>query len=378
MADKKDYYEVLGVSKDASKTEIKKAYRKLAKKYHPDVNKSADAEDKFKEVQEAYEVLSDDQKRSAYDQYGHAGTSGFEGGFGGFPQGADYSNFDTSGFGDFSDIGSIFDSFFGGGFSKARTKRNATQGSDIQIKLSLEFEDAIFGKEETINYKREIQCDKCNGTGAKNGTSMETCKQCNGQGRVTRVQRSFLGTIQTTTTCPECKGTGKVIKEICEKCNGNGQIKETEKIILKIPKGTPDGLILRFKEKGNSGSNGGRYGDLYVQIEVKPHKIFDRQGNDIYLEEKIDVTQAVLGGKIKVPTLHGDINVKIKPGTQPGTILRLSKKGAPKLRGDGNGNQYIKLKIKIPKRLNKEQKELWKKLWEIKDKKGGILNNLFK
>lgn len=378
MAEKRDYYEVLGVEKSASKAEIKKAYRQLAKKYHPDVNKAADAEEKFKEVQEAYEILSNDQKRAAYDQFGHAGTSGFQGGGGyeGFPGGTDFSGFD---FGDFADIGSIFDSFFGGAFGGRRGPRTrAARGADIQTKLGLEFEEAVFGKEETIRYKRRVHCAKCNGSGAKDGTSKETCPQCKGQGRVTRVQRSFIGTIQTTTACPQCKGSGEVIKEKCEKCRGQGQMEEVEELKLKIPKGTPDGLVLRFREKGHAGVNGGGYGDLYVQIEVKPHKMFERRGDDIYLDREIDVITSVLGAEIEVPTLHGDVKVKVKAGTQPGTILRLTGKGAPKLRGGGNGDQYVQLKVNVPKRLTKEQRKLWEELGNVKHKKGGVLDGLFR
>ncbi|MBN2016417.1 molecular chaperone DnaJ [Candidatus Dojkabacteria bacterium] len=377
MSDKRDYYEVLGVSKDASKQEIKKAYRQLAKKYHPDVNKASDAEEKFKEVQEAYDVLNDDQKRAAYDQYGHAGTSGFGTGFEGFQGSSDFSGADFSGFGDFADIGSIFDSFFGGAFGRERRTQRSTRGSDIQVKLILDFEEAVFGKEEKVKYRRQAQCKDCNGSGAKGGTSMETCKQCNGQGRVTRVQRSFIGTIQTTSVCPACQGKGQVIKEKCQSCDGHGHITKEETVKLKIPQGTPDGLILRFRQKGNAGINGGDYGDLYVQIEVKPHKFFERRGDDIYLEREIDVVTAVLGGEIKVPTLHGDVNIKVKAGTQPGTILRLSGKGAPKLRGSGNGNEYIQLKIVVPKRLTKEQRKLWEDLGKTKNSKGGIFSGLF-
>lgn len=381
MAEKRDYYEVLGVEKSASKDEIKKAYRQLAKKYHPDMNKASDAEEKFKEVQEAYEVLSDDQKRAAYDQFGHAGTSGFQGGggFEGFPQGADFSGFDFGGMGDFADIGSIFDSFFGGAFGGGRRSRTqAERGSDIQVKLELVFEDAVFGIDEVIKYKRRVHCEKCNGSGAKDGTSKTTCPTCKGAGRVTRVQRSFIGTIQTTTACPECRGSGEIIKEKCPECAGLGQVEKVEELKLKIPKGTPDGLLLRFREKGHAGANGGSYGDLYVQIEVKQHKIFERQGDDIYLDREIDVITAVLGGEFEVPTLHGDVKVKVKAGTQPGTILRLTGKGAPKLRGSGNGNQYVQLRVIVPKRLTKEQRKLWEELGETKGKKGGVLDGLFR
>jgi molecular chaperone DnaJ len=376
MAEKKDYYKILGVDKSASKQEIKKAYRQLAKKYHPDMNKAADAEEKFKQLQEAYEVLSDDQKRSAYDQFGHAGTNGFGGGgFRGFPQGADFSGVD---FGDFADIGSIFDSFFGGAFGRERGARRASRGADIQVKLILNFEEAVFGTEKTITYRRKAQCKKCNGSGAKDGTSKQQCTQCKGSGRVTRVQRSFIGTIQTASVCPLCKGRGEIIKEKCEECKGDGQIGKQEELKLKVPKGTPDGLVLRFREKGQAGDNGGGYGDLYIQISVTPHKVFERQGDDIYLDREIDVVTAVLGGQISVKTLHGDMEVKVKSGTQPGKILKLSGKGAPKLRGSGNGDQYIRLKIVIPKRLTKSQKELWNRFDKEKDKKGGMLDGLFK
>jgi len=374
MAQKRDYYEVLGLEKTASKQDIKKAYRKLAKEYHPDVNKAADAEDKFKEVQEAYEVLSDEQKRSAYDQFGHAGTSGFGGGFEGFGGAQDFSGVD---FGDFADIGSIFDTFFGGGFGRSQGGQRVQRGQDLQLRVSLDFESAVFGTEKVIHYDRSINCSTCNGSGAKGGTSMKTCPECGGQGRVTRMQRSFIGTIQTTSVCPTCRGKGNVIKDVCTTCAGKGVVKKEEEIKLKIPKGTPDGLTLRFREKGNAGANGGGYGDLYVQIEVKPHKLFERRGDDIYLEKEIDVVTAVLGEEITVPTLHGDVKVKVKPGTQPGTILRLTSKGAPKLRGSGNGNQYVQLKIVVPSRLSKKQRELWEKLEQVKGEKGGILNGIF-
>lgn len=375
MPSKRDYYEVLGIKKDATKQEIKKAYRKLAKLFHPDVNKSPDAEEKFKEVQEAYEVLSDEQKRAAYDQYGHAGTSGFQGGFEGFPGEANFTGADFGGFSDFADIGSIFDTFFGGGRRSGQGRR--TKGEDLKMKIDLEFMEAVFGADKTIVYKREVNCDECNGSGAKGGVSKERCSQCNGSGRVVRVQRSFLGSIQTTTVCPSCNGTGEVIKEKCPICQGRGRISKEEELKLKIPKGTPDGLVLRFKERGNAGSHGGGYGDLYIQIDVKPHKFFERRGSDIYLEKELDIMTAVLGGNIEIPTLHGDITVKVKAGTQPGTVLRLSSKGAPKLRGNGYGNQYVQLNISVPKRLNKEQKQLWEELRKLTTKKKPGWKGLF-
>lgn len=383
MADKRDFYEVLGINKDASKEEIKRSYRKLAKEYHPDRNKAADAETKFKEVQEAYEVLIDDQKRKAYDQYGFAGTSGFEpgGGFQGFQGGfQDFSNFQGFDFGDLGDIGSIFDTFFGGGMRRSsRGGARSARGADLQLNIKLEFEEAIFGTEKTINYKRTVNCQACGGTGAKDGTAFDKCPQCGGQGRVTRVQQSFIGTIQTTGVCPNCNGNGKVIKEYCSKCEGKGMQNIQDEIKIKIPPGTPDGLVIRFKDRGNAGKNGGQSGDMYVQFEVKLHNIFERRGDDIYMEKDIDVVKAVLGGEEDVPTVHGDVTIKIPKGTQPGKILRLRGKGGPKLKGNGNGDQYIRLNIKIPQKISKDEQKVWKALEEIKQgKKGSFFDNLFK
>jgi molecular chaperone DnaJ len=378
MSEKRDYYEVLGINKNASKEEIKKAYRLLAKKYHPDVNKASDAEEKFKEIQEAYEILSNDQKRSAYDQFGHAGTSGFQGGFDGYNQASDFSNFDFGNMGDFADIGSIFDSFFGGGFRGTKKRNASAKGGDIQVRIELKFEEAVFGNEKIIQYKRRTICKDCNGSGAKNGTSTETCSDCHGEGRVTQIQRTFIGSIRTTSVCSRCGGSGKVIREKCETCGGRGFSESTEELKLRIPKGTPDGLVLRFREKGHAGVNGGGYGDLYVQIDVKPHQLFERRGDDIYLTKDINIETAVLGGDIEVPTIHGDVKVKVKTGTQVGTILRLSKKGAPKLRGNSFGDQYIQLNIKIPKRLSQKQKELWRELKkESSKKKKGLFDGIW-
>lgn len=365
---KRDYYEVLGVDRNASKEEIKKAYRKKAKEYHPDRNKAADAEEKFKEVQEAYEVLSDQQKRAAYDQYGHAGTSGFQGGFEGFEgfsNMGDFSNFD---FGGFSDIGSIFDTFFGGE-SRRSSRRRQKKGRDIQINLEISFEEAIFGTEKKISYKRITFCESCKGTGAKSASSRVKCNYCNGTGSITRVSQTFLGSIQTRTICPSCHGEGEVIREKCEKCNGAKYVEKVEELNLKIPQGTPDGLVLRFREKGNAGENGGSFGDLYIQFDVKPHHIFERRGNDIYIEQDIDVVTAVLGGEVSVPTIQGDVTLKIKAGTQPGTILRLSGKGAPNIRGGKNGDQFIKINVVIPKSLSREEKKIWSEIQNLRNKK---------
>ncbi len=375
---KRDYYEVLGVDKKASKEQIKKAYRKLAKEYHPDRNKESNAEEKFKEIQEAYETLYDDQKRSAYDQYGHAGTQGFGGtgaGYGGF------GGFDNmSGFGNINDI---FEQFFGngfGGFSTGggRTGSSAVRGADIEANFTINFDEAVFGVEKTLQYERKIICDKCNGNGSKNGSSFEKCSNCNGTGTVTNVQQTFLGTIQTRAACHVCNGTGKRIKEKCDKCNGEGRITETEKFKVKIPPGIPDGVTLRFKDRGNAGKNGGHYGDLFINIEVKPHERLERRGDDIYLEQNIDVLTAVLGGEVQIPTVNGEVTLKIPKGTQHGKVIKLSGKAGPKFRGKGNGDQYIKILIDIPTKLSRDQEKLWKELAEIKSQEPGFFDKIFK
>lgn len=367
----RDYYEVLGVDKGASKDEIKKAYRNLAKQYHPDRNKAADAADKFKEATAAYEVLMDDQKRTAYDQYGFAGTQGFGGGggfgdFGGFGGG-----FNSAEFG-FDDFGDIFSSFFGGGVSKSRKREQ--RGADLSMKLDVSFMDALFGAEKKISYQRKIVCDECLGSGGLKGKKAEQCSTCHGSGKVTKLQKTILGNIQTVTECNVCNGTGETHAEKCDKCHGHGTIDHHEVISIKIPKGTPDGLTLRFSAKGNAGVRGAAYGDLYLEIEVKEHEIFERVGDDIYMDLKIPVTIAVLGGEISVPTVHGDVNVKIPAGTQPEKVLRLKEKGAPKFKHDSMGDHYLRIKIDIPTKLSRNEKDLWEKLHSTisggKDKKG--------
>ena len=271
---KRDYYEVLGLSKGASKQEIKTAYRKFAKQYHPDRNKAADAETKFKEVQEAYEVLSDEHKKAAYDQYGHAGTQSFGGGgasgYGGY---GDFSGFDS---GDFGSINDIFEQFFGGSFggfnSSASTNRGPRRGADLEVTLKIKFEEAVFGAEKSILYNRKVVCDKCGGSGAKSKSSIVTCSSCHGKGKITQVQRTFLGNFQTITTCPTCNGTGQMIKEVCENCGGHGIMSSDQEFKIKIPQGIPDGVTLKFREMGNGGAKGGTYGDLFITIEVKEHE----------------------------------------------------------------------------------------------------------
>lgn len=355
---KRDYYQVLGVSKNSSKDEIKKAYRSLAKELHPDKNKSSDAETKFKEVQEAYEVLSDDQKKSAYDQYGFAGAnafnnSGSQSGFSGF-QG------DMGGFEDL--LGNFFGSSFGGfGGSSSSNFSRDSRGSDLEVSLKLEFQDAIFGAEKSILYNRNIRCTKCSGSGAKNGKT-KTCKTCDGKGKVMQVQNTLLGRMQMVNTCPTCSGSGQVIEDKCDVCKGNGLLAKKEEFKLKIPAGIPDGVTLKFKDQGNFGRNGGDAGDLYVTVEVKSNAVLERKGDDIYMDKSIDVVTAVLGGEVTIPTVHGEVLVSVPAGTQSEQVLRLKGKGGPKFRGSGNGDQFVKIIVKIPQKLSGKEKKIWEEL----------------
>jgi molecular chaperone DnaJ len=378
---KRDYYEVLGVSKGADKSAIKKAYRKLAKEKHPDRNKAADAEAQFKEVQEAYEVLSDERKRSAYDQYGHAATQGFGGGgtsgYGGFGGAGGFGGFGAdSGFSN-EDLSDIFSQFFGngfGGFGRAggASAASGTRGADIEATLTIDFDEAVFGKYKTISYMRKTTCDGCNGTGAASAKAYKTCETCKGHGQVTRIQQTFLGSIQTTAPCPTCGGRGKNITEFCKKCAGEGRVEKEEDFRIKIPPGIPDGVTLRFASKGNAGKNGGNFGDLYITIEVEAHPTLERRGNDIYTTASIDPTLAALGGEIEIDSVRGKIDLKIPPGTQPGKIFRLSDKGGPKFKGEGNGDQYVQIDVAIPEKLSRKQRDLWEQLAAIKDEKPGI------
>ena len=354
MADKRDYYEVLGLQKGASDDEIKKAYRKLSKKYHPDINKEPDAEAKFKEISEAYEILSDPQKRAAYDQYGHAGTDpnyggGYGGGFGGFNGGG----FSGGGFGGFEDI---FESFFGGG-GRTANPNAPRQGADLQYAVDLSFEEAIFGVEKNIQYNREETCHTCGGNGAKPGTQPETCHKCHGSGTINVERQTPLGRVMSRQTCDVCHGTGKEIKEPCMTCHGTGHEKKKHSVKVTVPAGVEDGHQMRLSGQGEAGSNGGPYGDLYVVFRVEESDIFDRDGSEIYYELPLNFVQAALGDEVNVPTVHGNVKLKIPAGTQTGTNFRLRGKGAPKLRGNGNGDQQVKVKLITPKNLNEEQKE---------------------
>lgn len=347
---KRDYYEVLGVSKTASKDEIRRAYRKLSKKYHPDINKAEDAADKFKEITEAYETLSDEQKRAHYDQFGHTDPNqGFGGGGGGF-----------SGFGGFEDI---FDTFFGGG-GRRRDPNAPRQGADLQYTMTLSFEEAVFGKETEITIPREETCNTCNGSGAKPGTEPVTCTHCHGTGQLNQEQNTPFGRIVNRRVCHYCDGTGKEIKDKCSTCSGSGRVKKRRKISIKIPAGIDDGQQLRVAGQGEPGINGGPAGDLYVVFRVKNHDFYERHGDDIYCEMPLTFVQATLGDEIEVPTLHGRVKLKIPSGTQTGTKFRLRGKGVPNVRGYGTGDQHVLVKIVTPTKLTEKQRQLLKEFAE--------------
>ena len=341
-----EYYDRLGVSKDASQDEIKRAYRKMSKKYHPDINKEPGAEEKYKEVQEAYETLSDDQKRAAYDQYGPDGANGFggQGGFGGFDGGA--------GFGGFEDI---FSSFFGGGAT--RNPNAPRQGDDLQYRVNLSFEEAIFGAEKEVHYNREATCKTCSGSGAKPGTSPVTCGRCHGQGVINVDTQTPLGMMRRQVTCDVCHGTGQEIKEPCQTCHGTGHEKQSHKVSVKIPAGVETGQQIRLAGQGEAGFNGGPYGDLFVIINVNPSDKFTRDGSTIYYTLNISFVQAALGDTVEVPTVHGNVEMTIPAGPQTGKTFRLKGKGAPRLRGGSQGDQHVTVKIVTPTKLNDAQKE---------------------
>lgn len=342
-----EFYDRLGVSKDASQDEIKKAYRKMSKKYHPDINKEPGAEEKYKEVQEAYETLGDEQKRAAYDQYGAAGANGsFGGGTGGF----DGFN-GGAGFGGFEDI---FSSFFGGG-GATRNPNAPRQGDDLQYRVDLTFEEAVFGVEKEVSYNREATCETCSGTGAKPGTSPVTCSRCHGQGVINVDTQTPLGMMRRQVTCDVCHGTGKEIKDPCPTCHGSGHEKKSHKVSVKIPAGVETGQQIRLQGQGEAGFNGGPYGDLFVIIKVLPSKEFERDGSTIYYSMNISFVQAALGDTVEVPTVHGKVELTIPAGTQTGKTFRLRGKGAPKLRGGGQGDQHVTVNIVTPTKLNPAQ-----------------------
>lgn len=345
---KRDYYEILGIDRNATKDDIRKAYRKLARKYHPDVSKEENAEAKFIEVKEAYEVLNDEQKRAQYDQFGHAGPQSQ--GFGG---------------GGFSGFDDIFDMFFGGG--RSRDPNAPRQGNDLQYTMTLKFEEAIFGKETEITLPKEEECDTCHGSGAKPGTRPETCSHCGGSGQLNVEQNTAIGRVVNRRACHYCQGKGKIIEDPCTTCDGKGRVNKQTKVKVSIPAGIDDGQQIRIGGKGEPGINGGPPGDLFVVIQVEPHDFFHREGDDIYVEMPLTFAQAALGDEVEVPTVHGKVSIKIPAGTQTGKTFRLRGKGSPNVRGYGQGDQRVKVRVVTPTKLSKEQKDILREFNQTED-----------
>ncbi len=362
MPKDKDYYKILGVNKSATKDEIKAAYKKLAKQYHPDLNKSPDSAEKFKEINEAAAVLGDDQKRTQYNQYGTAGQQ-FEG-FSGF----DFSDFMSEAHG--FDFDSIFENFFGGGGSSRSRRRQ--RGSDLRYDIRIELEDAAFGATKTINIPRLEECERCHGSGAEKPQDIETCNECNGKGISTKTQRTPFGLFSTTSTCRKCRGQGKYIKNECRECNGKGVVQKTRSIEIKIPAGATDGTNLRIQGEGEAGEQGTSSGDLYIVIQVNHHKIFERHGNDIYIKAHVPFAIAALGGDVDVPTLKGKANLKIPAGTQSNTIFRMRGQGIPSLHGHHVGDENVEVIISVPEKLTKKQKKLLEEFDKESEKKKGL------
>ena len=349
MSDKRDYYDVLGVEKSADDAAIKKAYRTLAKKYHPDVSTEDNAESKFKEVQEAYEVLSDSQKRGQYDRFGHQANNGAGfGGAGGFGGGFDF------------DINDIFSSFFGGGQTQRGNQRR--KGQDMQRRMNISFEEAVFGAKKKIKVTVHEECHTCHGTGAHSKNDVKTCTQCNGRGTVVVEQQSIFGRTRTQTACPKCNGKGKEITKKCNTCNGEGIETQNKEVEVKVPAGIDTGQQIRLEGYGSKGFNGGPAGDLYILFNVKQHEFYERHGDDIVVEAPLTFTQAALGDTIKVPTPHGDVKLKIPAGTQNGTTFRLRSKGIPNVRTKRQGDEHVIIKVITPKNLSKQQSKLFEQL----------------
>lgn len=344
MSAQRDYYEILGVSQSCSERELKRAYRKLALQYHPDRNDSAEAEERFKEVSEAYNVLSDPEKRRAYDMYGHAGLQG------GGPAG---------GGGGFDDIFSHFNDIFGDIFG-GRARRGPARGAHLRYDLELDFEEAAFGGSREITFERHEVCDICEGSGARRGTEPDVCGNCQGMGRVSRQQGFFM----VQTTCSVCRGSGRIVSDPCTHCEGHG-VREVERTVtVQIPAGVEDGVRLRVSGEGETGGPGTVRGDLYVFLHVRPHELFDRDGPDVYAEQPVSFSQAALGDEVTVPTLHGEESVRIPAGTQPGTVIRLKRKGMPRLNGRGHGDHYVTVNLEVPESLEASQQTLVEQLRE--------------
>ncbi len=353
MADKRDYYEVLGVNKGASDDELKKAYRKEAKKYHPDLHPGdKEAEAKFKEVNEAYEVLSDKDKKARYDQFGHAGVDPNFGAGGG-----------AGGFGGFDDFGDIFSNIFGGGFGfggGTQRRNGPVRGADIRSTITITFEEAAFGCKKTVSVTRDEDCSTCNGSGAKPGTSPVTCKKCNGQGRIRTQTRTPFGMMTNESVCPDCRGTGKVVIDACRDCRGTGRVRKAKDIEVTIPAGINDGQAMQISGQGEAGQRGGARGDLLVTIRIKRHEIFTRDNYDVHIEIPITFVQAALGATIKVPTIDGLVEYDIPEGTQTGSVFRLKNRGIQYLRSKSRGDQYVTVEIEVPKNLSNSQKDILK------------------
>ncbi len=366
MSDKRDYYEVLGIDKNATAADIKSAYRKKAKESHPDLNKDdPHAEEKFKKIQEAYSVLSDESKRRMYDQFGHAGVSGGTAGGNPYAGGA-YTNFNTTDF----DFGDIFDSIFGGGFgggfsgfggSQRNSGPRATRGSDILMQMDLTFDEAIYGCEKKFNIDVVEECDECNGHG---GFDSRECSTCHGSGTVTTQQQTILGAFMSTTTCPECHGAGKTFKTKCSACNGKGKVKKNKKLTINIPAGINTGDRQRVSGKGNPGTNGGDNGDLYIEFAVSEHKYFIRENDDIYVEIPLTITESILGCKKEIPTLYGNVKINVSPGTNSGDKERIKGKGVNNEYRRHKGDMYLIFKVYTPKKLSRDQKQLIEELSE--------------
>lgn len=363
---KKDYYEVLGVSKTATQDEIKSAFRKLAKKYHPDVSKEENAEELFKEAQEAYAVLSDEEKRKKYDQFGHSAFTNAQGGFSGF-----------EGF-DFGSMSDIFDDILGGmgfGFSSRRSTNSARRGNDLLEHMTLTFEEAVFGCKKEIKIDAEDACLECNGKG---GFNEKTCSQCHGSGTITSEQRTIFGSFLTKTTCPNCEGSGKSFEKKCPSCRGTGRVRKSKTIEVNIPAGVDDGNRLRLAQKGEAGINGGRNGDLYIEFSVKKHEIYQRVDDDIYLDLPLSIPEAVLGCKKEIPTLYGKVDLTIPAGTQSGSKLKLRSKGVSNVNTQRKGDMYVTIKVQIPTKLTKEEKKAFENLKDVMKEDNSFLNKIRK
>lgn len=363
---KRDYYDVLGISKSASEEEIKRAYRNLAKKYHPDVSKEDNAEDKFKEVQEAYDTLSDPQKKSNYDRFGHTDGANFDQGF---------SGFQDFGFGD------IFSQFFGGGRS-TRQNYGPERGDDLQQTMTIDFMEAALGTKKNVTVTVDEECSVCHGSGAESSKDVEVCDRCHGDGFIDVEQRTMFGAMRTQTTCPKCSGSGKIIKKKCQTCNGHGRTRQTKTVEVTVPAGIDNQMSLKVAGYGNGGLKGGPHGDLYLNFRVRPHKIFKRRNDDVILEVPVTITEAVLGGSVDIPTIYGDVNLKIPAGISHGTILRMREKGIANIRTKRKGDQQVVVEISVPKNLSSNEKKLYEELAKLekkqKDSNWQKFKNLFK